>query len=73
MAGLDGFYDHCFDVYGAFGLLIPETSDGVCEEVYRETGLRMMIVAANDPAHELLRHFPPSPSLTVKSSILFSP
>ena len=54
VAGLDGFYDHCFDVYGDFGIRIPENSDGVCEEVYRETGIRMMIVDANDLAQELL-------------------
>ena len=54
VAGLDGFYDHCFDVYGEFGIRIPENSDGVCEEVYRETGIRMMIVDANDLAQELL-------------------
>ena len=54
VAGLDGFYDHCFDVYGDFGIRIPENSDGVCEEVYWETGIRMMIVDANDLAQELL-------------------
>mgnify|MGYP000320683624 CR=1 FL=1 len=58
VAGLDGFYDHCFDVYGEFGIRIPENSDGVCEEVYRETGIRMMIVDANDPgtAGQVRRH-----------------
>jgi len=54
VAGLDGFYDHCFDGYGEVGIRIPENSDGVCEEVYRETGIRMMIVDANDLAQELL-------------------
>lgn len=54
VAGLDGFYDHCFDVYGEFGIRIPENPDGVCEEVYRETGVRMMIADANDLAQELL-------------------
>ena len=54
VAGLDGFYDHCFDVYGEFGIRIPENSSGVCEEVYRETGIPMMIVDANDLAQELL-------------------
>lgn len=54
VAGLDGFYDHCFDVYGEFGIRIPENSAGVCEEVYRETGIPMMIVDANDLAQELL-------------------
>ena len=54
VAGLDGFYDHCFDVYGEFGIRIPENSAGVCEEVYAETGIPMMIVDANDLAQELL-------------------
>lgn len=54
VAGLDGFYDHCFDVYGEFGIRIPENSAGVCEEVYKETGIPMMIVDANDLAQELL-------------------
>ncbi len=54
VAGLDGFYDHCFEVYGQFGIRIPENSSAVCEEVYKETGVRMMIVDANDLAQELL-------------------
>lgn len=54
VSGLDGFYDHCFDVYGEFGIRIPEDSAGVCEEVYEKTGIKMMIVDANDLAQELL-------------------
>ncbi len=54
VAGLDGFYDHCFDVYGEFGIRIPENSDAVCEEVYEKLGIKMMIVDANDIAQELL-------------------
>lgn len=54
VAGLDGFYDHCFDVYGEFGIRIPEHSDAVCEEVYEKLGVKMMIVDANDIAQELL-------------------
>ncbi len=54
VAGLDGFYDHCFDVYGSFGIRLPEDPAGVCEQVYRETGVRMMIVDANDLAQEML-------------------
>ncbi len=54
VSGLDGFYDHCFDVYGEFGIRIPEDSTGVCEEVYEKTGIKMMIVDANDLAQELL-------------------
>lgn len=54
VAGLDGFYDHCFDVYGDFGIRIPEHSDAVCEEVWEKLGIKMMIVDANDLAQELL-------------------
>jgi len=54
VSGLDGFYDHCFDEYGEFGIRIPENSDGVCEEVFKETGVKMMIVDANDLNQELL-------------------
>ena len=54
VSGLDGFYDHCFDVYGEFGIRIPEDSHAVCEEIYEKLGIRMMIVDANDLAQELL-------------------
>lgn len=54
VAGLDGFYDHCFDVYGEFGIRIPENSDAVCQEVWEKLGIKMMIVDANDLAQELL-------------------
>jgi len=54
VSGLDGFYDHCFDEYGEFGIRIPEDSGGVCEEVYKATGVKMMIVDANDLNQELL-------------------
>lgn len=54
VAGLDGFYDHCFDVYGEFGIRIPENSSAVCEEIWEKLGIKMMIVDANDLAQELL-------------------
>lgn len=54
VAGLDGFYDHCFDVYGEFGIRIPENSSAVCEEIWDKLGIKMMIVDANDLAQELL-------------------
>ncbi len=54
VAGLDGFYDHCFEEYGQYGIRLPEDPAKVCEEVYRETGVRMMIVDANDLNQELL-------------------
>jgi len=54
VAGLDGFYDHCFQEYGEYGIRIPENSAAVCEEIYRETGVPMMIVDANDLDQQLL-------------------
>ena len=54
VTGLDGFYDHVFDVYGEFGIRIPENSPGVCDEIYEKTGVAMMIVDANDLNRELL-------------------
>lgn len=54
VAGLDGFYDHCFDVYGEFGIRLPENPDAICEEVWEKFGIKMMIVDANNLAQELL-------------------
>lgn len=54
VTGLDGFYDHVFDVYGNFGIRIPENSPGVCDEIYEATGVRAMIVDANDITREIL-------------------
>lgn len=54
VAGLDGFYDRSFKVYGQFGILLPEDPAGVCEEVFQKTGVHMMIVDANDFTQELL-------------------
>ena len=54
VAGLDGFYDHCFDVYGEFGIRLPENPDAICEEIWEKFGIKMMIVDANNLAQELL-------------------
>lgn len=54
ITGLDGFYDHVFDVYGKFGIRIPENSAGVCDEIYAATGVKAMIVDANDLTREIL-------------------
>ena len=54
ITGLDGFYDHVFDVYGQFGIRIPENSSGVCDEIYAATGVKAMIVDANDLTRDLL-------------------
>ena len=54
VTGLDGFYDHVFDVYGEFGLRIPENPGGVCDEIFEKTGVKMMIVDANDLQVDIL-------------------
>ena len=54
VTGLDGFYDHEFEEYGNYGIRIPENPAGVCNEVYEKTGVRMMIVDANDITREIL-------------------
>ena len=56
ITGLDGFYDHVFDVYGKFGIRIPDNSAGVCDEIFEATGVRAMIVDANDLTREILGH-----------------
>lgn len=54
ITGLDGFYDHVFDVYGKFGIRIPDNSAGVCDEIFAATGVKAMIVDANDLTREIL-------------------
>lgn len=54
VSGLDGFYDHEFAEYGDYGIRIPAQPDAVCDEVERKTGVRMMIVDANDLNVEIL-------------------
>lgn len=48
-AGIDGFYSHSsFEVYHTMATLIPREPDRVCNEVYEQCGIPMMIVDAND-------------------------
>lgn len=54
--GLDGFYDHVFEEYGNYGIRIPENSTGVCNEIFEKTGIRSMIVDANDLTITILGH-----------------
>lgn len=54
VAGLDGFYGAEFDTYAHMGARIPADPDGVCDEVERELGVRMMIVDANNINVEIL-------------------
>lgn len=54
VTGLDGFYDHEFEEYGNYGIRIPENASGVCNEIYEKTGVKAMIVDANDLTIEVL-------------------
>lgn len=54
VSGLDGFYGKDIPEYEHIGVRIPESPDGVCDEVYQKLGIKMMIVDANDLNVELL-------------------
>lgn len=54
VTGLDGFYDHVFEEYGNYGIRIPENPVGVCDEIFESTGVKAMIVDANDLTVEVL-------------------
>jgi Uncharacterized protein conserved in archaea len=54
VAGLDGFYPDNFEVYGTFGIRLPEHPVKVCDEIHAATGIPTMIVDANDFAIDLL-------------------
>ena len=54
VSGLDGFYGSVFKDYAEFGIRIPENSTGVCNEIYEATGVKCMIVDANDFNVEIL-------------------
>lgn len=54
VSGLDGFYGNVFSDYAEFGIRIPENSTGVCNEIYEKTGVKAMIVDANDINIEIL-------------------
>lgn len=54
ISGLDGFYGKVFTDYAEFGIRIPENPSGVCNEIYEKTGVKAMIVDANDINVEIL-------------------
>ena len=54
ISGLDGFYGDVFEDYAEFGIRIPENSSGVCNEIFKKTGVKAMIVDANDFNVEIL-------------------
>ncbi len=53
-AGVDGFESDGFEDYMNMAILCPDDSNEVCEKIYRETGVRSMIVDANDLGVEIL-------------------
>jgi hypothetical protein len=54
ISGLDGFYGKVFEDYAEFGIRIPDNSTGVCNEIFEKTGVKAMIVDANDINVEIL-------------------
>lgn len=54
VSGLDGFYGKVFEDYSEFGIRIPENPNGVCDEIFEKTGIKAMIVDANDINVEIL-------------------
>lgn len=54
VSGLDGFYGKVFEEYAEFGIRIPKNPSGVCNEIYEKTGVKCMIVDANDLNVEIL-------------------
>ena len=54
VTGLDGFYPDVFPVYGEFGIELPADPVGVCNEILEKTGVRAMIVDANDLTRDIL-------------------
>lgn len=54
VTGLDGFYPDVFPVYGEYGIRLPEDPAGVCSEIFEKTGVRAMIVDANDFTRDIL-------------------
>ncbi len=54
VSGLDGFYGEDIPEYEHIGIRVPSEPDRVCDEVWQETGVMMVIVDANDLGIELL-------------------
>lgn len=53
-AGVNGFESDGFDDYLNMAILCPDDSNEVCEKIYEQTGVRSMIVDANDLGVEIL-------------------
>lgn len=53
-AGVDGFESDGFEDYMNMAILCPDDSNEVCEKIYQETGVKSIIVDANDLGVEIL-------------------
>lgn len=53
-AGIDGFESDGFKEYNDMAILCPSNSDEVCADILKQTGIRAMIVDANDFGVEIL-------------------
>lgn len=58
VAGLDGFYDASFDIYGTFCMMLPKEPDTVCKNIKEATGVSCMLVDANDFERDILGRSP---------------
>ncbi|NCB62856.1 MAG: F420-0--gamma-glutamyl ligase [Clostridia bacterium] len=54
ITGLDGFYDHVWECYGDYGIRIPDRPNEVCDEIFEKTGIKAMLVDANDLTRDIL-------------------
>lgn len=52
--GLDGFYGRDIPEYADLGIRIPQDPTGLCDQVYRQTGVKTFLVDANDLGVEVL-------------------
>lgn len=52
--GIDGFCNDAYDDYLEMGILIPQNSTNVCDEIYEKLGIKAMIVDANDLEVDIL-------------------
>lgn len=52
--GLDGFYGRDIPEYADLGIRIPQDPTGLCDQVYRQTGVKTFLVDANDLGVEIL-------------------
>ena len=54
VAELDGFYGKNFPEYADLGIMLPKDPVGGCNEIYKETGVKAIIIDANDFGVDIL-------------------